>query len=86
MTNFWIMIWAMASGVAKLPEMIFFSFGALTTGVFRAFPIASLTGVSKVMMFFHNYFGRNDFEGFDNFLTNFSHGVPAFRTHQILPL
>ena len=58
MTNFWVMIWAIASGVAKLPEMIFFSFGALTTGVFRTFTAAFLTSVGKVMMFFHNYFGQ----------------------------
>ena len=27
MTNFWVMIWAIASGVAKLPGIIFFSLG-----------------------------------------------------------
>ncbi len=33
MTNFWVMMCAMASGMAKLPGMMFFSRGAFTTAV-----------------------------------------------------
>ena len=79
----------MASGVANLPGIMFFSRGAFTTGGLTAlvsiFAVA-FTGVGVVNVLPDDILCRDDLQRLYDFLADLRHGIPTLSADQILAL
>ena len=87
MTNFWVMMWATASGVAKLPGINNVLLpGRFHNGRLDILPVAVWAGVGVVNILPDDILGRDDFQRLYDFLADLGHSVPTLRANQLLTL